>query len=310
MTAPRCAITSAAACAVELQPRPRAAEPALADNLQRLQHEAQRGSCDTGRYRCPYYSWGSGPPLVFVPGMANDAFSFALLIPHLTDHFRCIAYDLPVGRGDGARLDRYRHADLADDVFALLDHLRERQCYLFGFSFGSTIALAAMRSQPERVARAILQGGFACRKLAPAEVLLARLMQHWQAPMRQLPFFVPLLRHSHFAPFADLPPEVWRFFVERSGAPPIAAFAHRALLLHTLDLTPQLPEVRQPVLIVSGDSDPLVDAPCTDVLRKGLPSATHVELTACGHFAIFTHAGVLADVVRQFLMPACAAIRS
>src|SRR5262245_28401189 len=108
----------------------------LSSALERFEREAVRGLCDTGRYRCPYYTWGEGPPLVFVHGLSDDATSFALTISLLSRHFRCIAYDLPGGVGDGARLGRYRHADLVADLFALLDHLGVRQGYLFGSSFG------------------------------------------------------------------------------------------------------------------------------------------------------------------------------
>jgi pimeloyl-ACP methyl ester carboxylesterase len=262
--------------------------------------------CDTGRYRCSYYIWGSGPPLVFIPGLATEAVAFAPTIAHLTSRFRCIAYDYPLGRGDGARLGRLTHADLVADLFALLDHLGEQRSYLLGYSFGSTVALTALRTQPERFPRAILQGGFACRRLAPAEVLLALLTRHCWAPMRKLPFFLRLLRRSHALPFAGRSPDIWRFFIECNGSIPMAAVAHRALLLHRFDMTERLSEVHQPVLLVTGDLDPLVGADCTELLRQRLPNATHVEINGCGHYASLSHPGVLADMVRQFLTPACA----
>lgn len=305
MSAPSCDRLAAGTCAVELQPRPRAADRPLAEVLRRFRSEATHGSCLTGRYRCRYYAWGSGPPLVFIPGMANDAQSFAPLLAHLAERFRCIAYDYPAGQGDGAHPGRYRHPDLAADLFALLDHLGLQQTYLFGFSFGSTVAQTALRMQPERFPRAVLQGGFACRRLAPAEVLVARLLRHCWAPMRRLPLFTAMLRRSHFPAFVDRPADAWQYFVERCGAPAMAAVAGRALLLHQFDGTAQLPNIRQPVLVVSGDLDPLVNAACTEALRSGLANAAHVELTGCGHFPMFSHPAVLADVVRQFLEPPC-----
>jgi pimeloyl-ACP methyl ester carboxylesterase len=281
-------------------------EPPLRQVLERLQSEASHGTFDTGRYRCSYYAWGSGPPLVFISGLSTDALSFAPVMVHLAAQFRCVAYDFPAGRGDGAALGRLTHADLVNDLFALLDYLGEQRSYLFGFSFGSTVALAALRAQPERFPRAILQGGFACRRLAAAEVLLARLTRHCWAPMRKLPFFVSLLRRSHAAPFAGRPTDAWEFFLERCCTPAMAPVAHRALMLHDFDMTQALAEVRQPVLLVSGDRDPLVGPDCAAVLRNGLPDAVEVELTACGHFAALSHPGVLAELVRQFLAPPCA----
>src|SRR5262245_43219860 len=144
----------------------------LRNALERFEREATRGICDTGRYRCRYYAWGEGPPLVFVPGLSDDALSFVLPIALLSRHFRCVAYDLPAGGADGARLDRYRHRDLVADLFALMDHVGARRGYLFGSSFGSTVALAALHAAPERLPRGILQGGFAHRPLAWAEVAL------------------------------------------------------------------------------------------------------------------------------------------
>jgi pimeloyl-ACP methyl ester carboxylesterase len=272
--------------------------------LSRFEREAQRGVCDTGRYRCFYSTWGKGPPLVFVPGMGNNGRSFLLLAAHLAAHFRCIAYDYPTGRGDGARLQRYSHADLVADVFALLDHLNVNQSYILGCSFGSTIAVAAMHQQPKRLPRAILQGGFARRPLAPAERLAARLGRVWPGKLARFPLYQRVFRHNHFAPFADRPEEFWRHCVEHIGKHTTRVSARYALLLHKTDVRPLLPEIRQPVLLVTGDRDPLVRQPCTDELLQGLPNAGHIEIEGCGHMPLFSHPGELARIVCRFLTPA------
>jgi len=275
--------------------------------LWRFEREAIQGTCDTGRYRCPYYTWGDGPPLLFIHGLSDDARSCTLAISLLSRHFRCIAYDLPKGRDDGARLGRYRHADLVADLFALLDYLGERQAYLFASSFGATIALAALRQQPERLPRAILQGGFAHRPLAPAEILLARLARWWPGPMRWLPLRRRMLHYSHHGPFAGREPAVWEFFLQRCGSPPMAAVARRAVLLHQLDLRSTLAAIRQPVLLLCGEADPLVDRKCEEVLLRGLPNVVRVELENCGHLPFYSHPETLAEVTCRFLLPsACA----
>jgi pimeloyl-ACP methyl ester carboxylesterase len=271
--------------------------------LRRLEREASHRTCDTGRYRAPYFSWGSGPPLLFVPGAAALGRSFVLTISRLVGEFRCIAYDLPTGRGDRARLGRYRHADLVADVFALLEHLGIAQAYLFGSSFGSTIALAAMHAQPERFPRAILQGGFAWRPLARAELMLARMARYWPGRMRLVPLRTKAMRLAHHGPFAPCPPELWEHFVEYTGSVPIATLARHALLLHQTDLRPILPDIRQPVLMVCGDRDPLVRQCHEQILLTGLPNVRRLELANCGHFPYLTHAEPLAEVVKQFLTP-------
>src|SRR4051812_3768013 len=69
----------------------------LAEALARFEREAAWGVCDTGRYRLPYYAWGAGPPLVFIHGVSDVSRSFVLVASRLAAHFRCVAYDLPLG---------------------------------------------------------------------------------------------------------------------------------------------------------------------------------------------------------------------
>jgi len=279
------------------------ADISLAEARARFAREAVVGVCDTGRYRCPYFTWGEGPALLLVPGLAVDARSFLLPAAHLAAKFRCIAYDFPSGGGDGANLRRGDLDTLTADALALLDHVGVQESSVLGCSFGSLVALQLLRRQPARFTRGVLVGGFAQRRLAPAEVLLAHLLKRWHAPMGRLPLLPAVLRRSHQAAFFGQPPEVWEYFQERCAAPSIAAVAQRILLLQGVDLRPALPAVRQPVLLVTGDLDPLVPAACTAALRAGLPQSGHVELPGCGHYPQFSHPNTLAEIVCHFLCP-------
>ena len=76
----------------------------------------------------------------------------------------------------------------------------------------------------------------------------------------------------------------------------------------TLQKTVGTRRLVRPVLLVCGDSDPLVGAACESVLLRGLPNVARVELNQCGHFPCFSHPEVLAEVIRRFLTPpACSA---
>jgi pimeloyl-ACP methyl ester carboxylesterase len=281
------------------------AAPLLSEILERFTREAEKGYCDTSRYRCPYYVWGQGPPLLLIPGLADDARSFVQVMVHLAEQFRCIAYDLPAGRSDGASLSRYTHAGLVADLFALLDHVGARQSYLFGSSFGGTIALAALHAQPDRLPRAVLQGSFARRRLTWAEHFAVRLVRRWPGTMRHLPLREAALRRINYPFFADRRPELWDYFLERANVQPIAAVAHRALLVHRLDLRPLLPSIRQPVLLVGGDRDRVIARACEEELREGLPNVRRIELFNCGHNPLFTHPELLAELIRRFFTPPC-----
>ena len=112
-----------------------------------------------------------------------------------------------------------------------------------------------------------------------------------------------MLRRRNFGPFAGRSPSVWRFFVENSGQTPIKAFAHQLLLLDRVDLRPLLPEIRQPILMICGDQDPVVGRAEEEILLAGLPNAARVVVEGCGHMPPYTHPEVLAEVTRQFLTP-------
>jgi pimeloyl-ACP methyl ester carboxylesterase len=285
----------------------------LAEAVARFEREARRGVCDTGRYHMPFYCWGEGPPLVFIHGVCDTSRSFLLPIARLSTHFRCIAYDLPSGHGDGARLAHYAAEDLVQDLFTLLDHLGLVRAYLLASSFGSTIALRALRAAPQRLPRAVLQGGLAYRPLRFAERCLAWLARRAPGRMAKVPRRERLLELVHRPLFSGREEVVWRAFVDWTGEARIRALGHQALWLHRTDLRPILPEVRQPVLLVVGERDTVVPGIHADVLMHGLPNAGKAILAGSGHVPSYTHPEALAEVVRQFLTPpgtcppACAA---
>jgi pimeloyl-ACP methyl ester carboxylesterase len=296
-----CELACADACALQA---PAAGPPIdLEEALARFGREAARGVCDTGRYRMPYFVWGQGPPLVLVHGLGDCSRSFVAPVSRLSAHFRCVGYDLPAGGADGARVRRYTHAGLVDDLWALLDHLGLRQAYLLGSSFGSTVVLAAMARRPERVPRGVLQGGLAYRPLTRRERFVARVASFLPGAMTRLPGRERLLEAVSGRDFAGRPPGAWRHYLDCAARGPIATFASQALLVQGLDLRPLLPAIRQPVLLVCGDQDRVLGRAFEEALLAGLPNAGRVTIEGCGHVPSYTHPEVLAEVVRQFLTP-------
>lgn len=279
----------------------------LAEALARWQREARHGVCDTGHYRCRYFAWGSGPPLVFIHGLCEVARSFVPVMEPLRRHFTCVGYELPDGGPDGARLGAIRHRHLAADLFALCDCLRCRTVDLFASSFGSTVGFAALAAQPGGFRRVVVQGGFAYRPMAAWERGLATFLRYRPGPMGTLPLRDRINFHpSDLSVFHERPPELLRFARENTNVPSKAAVARRALMLPTLDLRPKLPAIRQPVLMICGDRDPIVPPACEPPLLEGLPNVERVEFPFCGHYPQYTHAPLVAELTRQFLhAPEC-----
>jgi pimeloyl-ACP methyl ester carboxylesterase len=273
----------------------------LSAALDRWQREALPGELHLSRYRPRYFEWGRGEPIVFIHGLNDRAVSFAMVMAPLVDRFRCVAYELPNGRGDGAATGRYHHPHYADDLSELLDRLKIERCHLFGSSFGSTVTLDALHRYPARFGKAVVQGGFARRPLGFGERCLARVGRFVPGTMSSMPMRERMLKTLDAPAFVGAPDEVWRFYLANSEVTPNRAIARRALLLHRLDLRPTLAEIRHPLLMIGGDNDLLVPKRFEEEVLRGVPSARRVEFERCGHYPQYTRPERVAGEMVAFI---------
>lgn len=272
--------------------------------LAAFRREAVPGTLDTGRYRMRYFTWGEGPPLVFVHGMADIARSFAMVMQPLVNRFTCIAYELPNGVNDGSALGRYRLADYAADLVALLDHLDLDRVAVLGSSFGSIITLTALTRTPQRFTKAILQGGFARRPLGRAEFRLAQLGRFWPWWFGDWPVIRRTVMGRLDRPaFATAPPAVYEFFLANSERTPCRAAARRSLTIARTDLRSVLPGIRTPILMIGGDRDAIVPRIYEQEVEAGLPDVRRVEFAPCGHYPQYIHPGPMAGAIDRYLLP-------
>lgn len=267
--------------------------------------EAAHGTLDTGRYRMPYFAWGNGPTVVFIHGMADACRAFLMVMHRLVPRFRCVAYELPNGLTDGSRLARYTHTGYTADLVALLDHLECRSAAVVGSSFGSTIAIRSLVTAPNHFSHGVLQNGFAYRPLNRWQRALARSARFWPGWFADWPeIHRAVMRRVERPTLALLPPEVAEFFLEHGAHTPIAASALRSLAIDRVDFRHLLPTIRVPVLLLTGDRDPLVPTWCTADLERGLPQSRRIEFVNCGHYPQYTHPAAMAQAIADHLKQA------
>ncbi|MFO0937332.1 MAG: alpha/beta hydrolase [Gemmataceae bacterium] len=278
---------------------------ATADDLQQAlkayHSQAVLGSVDAVRYRCRYVSWGSGPPVVIIPGLSDISLSFVMVMARLASSHRCIAVELASGDHDRCRFRAYRHEHQVEDLAVVLDRLGLPHVDLFGSSFGSTIALRFMATHPHRVRRTVLQGGFARRPLGRIERGAARLARYWPGLMSDLVVRPLVMKRIDQPQFQTAAPEIYRFFLKCSGAIPIEAASRRGLIIHRLDLRRLLPRIPHPVLMIGGDRDGLVPRQYEADVEMGLPNVRRIEIPVCGHYPQYTHPRETAEAMLNFL---------
>jgi pimeloyl-ACP methyl ester carboxylesterase len=250
---------------------------------------------DINGLRVHYKVAGEGQPtFILLHGFGASLFSWHAVMPVLANYGTVIAYDRPafglterplVWEGENPYSPKAQVAL----VIGVLDALEVEQAVLIGHSAGGKIAFETALAHPNRVqamiavAAAVYAGGG-----APA----------WSQPLLR----TPQLRH--------LGPLIARQ-IQNSGdsilqsawhdpsniTPETLAGYHKPLQVENWDkalweltaasaesdLAEQVPEVRQPVLVITGDDDRIVPTEQSRQLAANLPNAQLSVIPACGH---------------------------
>ncbi|WP_431801773.1 alpha/beta fold hydrolase [Halobacillus andaensis] len=106
-----------------------------------------------------YEDHGVGNAIICIhpPGMGRKVFAYQ---HELSKHFRLILPDLS-GHGDSDTIKRKPHIeDFAEEIMALINHLKLDQVLIFGYSAGGSVAQAFALKYPDKVKGLMLSGAF------------------------------------------------------------------------------------------------------------------------------------------------------
>jgi 2-succinyl-6-hydroxy-2,4-cyclohexadiene-1-carboxylate synthase len=247
---------------------------------------------------------GTGRPIYFLNGLTGNSDLFCLLVWLLRDEFRCVVFDYPTRAERGLSQNVLTAEGLAADLFAAADGQGDTTFSVFATSFGSAVALTALEAGRGRIDRAVLQAGFAHRRLSVFERLLCGLGKAVPGTLARLPFLESIQRANHQRYFPPFDASRLGFFIENAGGTPIRDAAERAALVGNFDFRQRVAEIRQPVLVVRSEHEGQVLTACSDELERGLPHSSTEWLHTAGPLAHLAHPHRLAKLVRGFLTDA------
>ena len=251
--------------------------------------------------------YGSGDPLVLIPGSQGRWEYMRPAIDALSRVFRVLTFPLCGEPGSQCRLDPSRGLDnYTAQVTSLLDSKRLAGATICGVSFGGLIALRFAACYPNRTKSLVLVS-----TPAPMWHLRRRHQVYVRAPWIFGPVF---LAESHWRLRAELaaalPDRRHRSSFRRSllqtfaRAPlSLGRIAARGRLIDGIDMCGDCAAVAAPTLIITGEHglDHVVPADSSSAYTRLIANARAVVLERTGHLGLITRPEAFAALVHEFV---------
>jgi pimeloyl-ACP methyl ester carboxylesterase len=264
-----CAMTGIACLfALAKQPQKESARPAKGSLVKKTDYAAVNG------LKMYYEITGEGKPAIYI----HPILSHCGLISGLTKNRQWIAMDLQ-GHGRTADIDRPMTCEQhADDIAALMKHLKIAEADFFGDSFGGAIAVMMAVRHPRLVRRVVSYGS----PLAPIpKDILAVVTPNSDLVKWEREEYQKVAPDSKKWP--TLLTKVLRCGIEWSGFSPN-----------------ELKAIKAPVLIACGDHDLIPVERCVELSRM-IPNAQLAVIPDSSHFVLFSEPARLLPTIAAFL---------
>lgn len=254
----------------------------------RLNGESQPGNLKARAARTPHQTQGSGPLLIYIPGLDGTGELLFKQAPALSRSFRVVTYRSRDGQA-------FTYDELTDDVARIIRDLGEARATLLGESFGGTVALSFALRYPEMLERLIVVNSFA-RFPGRMRIKLAAMLAG------ALPF--QALRPARLAAsllglYVDgVSRDDRRRFFQAIRSVNGDSYARRLKLIAELDLVRRLPEIQTPTLFISGEKDLLIpSAREARSMASRMPNADVKVIPRAGHACLMGDRVRLADIL-------------
>lgn len=241
-------------------------------------------SIDINDLHFSYLDGGSGELILMVHGFGANKDSWNRFGRHLTDKFRVIAVDLP-GHGDStSSLERkYDVQSQAHRLGLFVDKLGMERVHIFGSSMGGVIAIHYTHLDPDRVMTLGLMSSGGVLSPNPSEYM--QLLEKGQNP---------LLVHSkddfdNMLKFVMVKPPYMPWFVKNSvyeeymGRQAINQKIFNDISTEEMINIAFLSAIRNPVFIIWGKQDRVLDVSSVSVFEERIPNTYSVILEGTGH---------------------------
>jgi len=235
---------------------------------------------------------GEGEPVLLIPYTSADHACYAFQLPAYTEHFSCIAVDLP-GSGESDKPSGpYSTHGYADQLAGFLSAIGIERAHVAGMSLGAAVGMHLAARHPGRVRSLSLHSGWQA-----SDDYLKIVVEQWRLLATALPSVADVVIQAIFPwcftpeMYVDRPEFVVSLmdFVRSRPAQPVEAFVAQidAVVVH--DASAVLGAIDVPTLITFGARDVVCSTRFAEPLTSGIARS---ELVVFDHLS---HAGLHED---------------
>jgi pimeloyl-ACP methyl ester carboxylesterase len=235
---------------------------------------------------------GEGEPLLLIPYLTADHACYAFQLPAYTEHFSCVALDLP-GSGESDKpAGPYSTDGYADQVASFLDAIGIDRAHVAGVSLGAAVGIHLAARHPDRVRSLSLHSGWHA-----TDLYLKIVVEQWRTMASVMPTVADMVIQGIF-PWCFTPEmyinrpdlvDTLVDFVRSRPAQPVDAFLAQTDAVIAHDASAVLREIVAPTLITFGAHDLVCSTRFAEPLNGGISGS---ELVVFEHLS---HAGLHED---------------
>lgn len=248
-----------------------------------------------------YVDKGSGKAVFFANGAVSDYRAFEAQIAALSKEYRVVAPNLRHQSRRGGQ--PYTLWDLADDYRALMDVLDIEKAVFAGWSTGGYVGLRFAQRYPERLAGLVLLGSTAVPNTPEEEVaFLAKFHEMGSQGGVPREWAVWCAKKLFSAKAQETNPALVETWIERWATYSVPNIIMECRCwLNREDMTPLLPSLKVPTLIIHGEEDAAIPIERTAPIAKQMPNARMIALPKVGHFLSVEAPDEVTNGIREFL---------
>jgi pimeloyl-ACP methyl ester carboxylesterase len=254
-----------------------------------------------------YEEHGQGRPMVFLSETACDGEVWKInQVAEFSKDHRVIIHDYRgTGQSDKPSID-YSTRMFAQDVIALMDHLRAEDAIVVGHSMGGRVAQLLALDYPEKVHKLVLASTgshYPQTKGLPLKICKEMIEWGYEKYERDHTILVGWTED-----YVKNHPDIIENYlnVRMKNLCPVEFYLRHLIARQSHDTSQRLQDIKQPTLILVGEGDQNMTSEInhrmsSEILAKGIPNSKFVVLPNERHSYFFSNPDEAHRQIREFI---------